>query len=102
MMNDENDDIPVLTPEEIEQNRQAAEMSRLIPWMSAQDLAERLHVSITQIYRWTRKGRLPCHKASHRLLYLWCEIEPRLPRIWHLIGRPERVQPSRRYDTEPG
>jgi len=100
MNDDENHEI--LTPEEIEQNRQVAEMSRQIPWMSAQDVAERLHVSITQIYRWSRKGRLPCRKASHRLLYLWFEIEPHLPRIWHLIGRPERVQPSRRYDNEPG
>ncbi len=101
MSNDDNDDVYTLTPEEIEQNRQVAEMSRLIPWMSAQDVADRLHVSITQVYRWVRKGRLPCRKASHRLLFLWLEIEPILPRLWHLIGRPERLQTSRPYTAAP-
>lgn len=101
MSNDDVDDVYALTPEEIEQNRAAAEMSRQIPWMSAQDIADRLHVSITQVYRWSRKGRLPCRKASHRLLYLWCEIEPMLPRIWHLIGRPAHLQTSRPYTAAP-
>lgn len=83
-----------LTPEEIQQNREIAEASRAIKWVSVRELARLLMVSEPRIRRWARKRRIPWHKVGNRVLFLWLEIEPLIPMIWRRIGRPERLIPS--------
>lgn len=88
------DEIYSLTPEEIQQNKEAAEAGRRIKWVSVRELAQLLMVSEPQIRRWARKRRIPWHKIGNRVLFMWLEIEPLIPMIWRRIGRPERLTPS--------
>lgn len=82
----------ILTPPEYW--RLEAKPAERVPYLSVADLAVRLHVSEAQIRRWARKGRIPHHKVDNRVLFLWWEIEPCIPRIWHLIGRPMAIRTS--------
>lgn len=82
-----NEIICVFTDEEVQREKEAAEASRKLVWLSVRDLARRLSVTERQIRRWQQQKRIPYHKVANRILFLWEQIEPILSRISHLIER---------------
>lgn len=83
----EDEKILVFTDEELKREKEAAEASRQLVWLSVRDLAQKLSVTERQIRRWQQKKRIPFHKVANRILFLWEQIEPILPRISHLVER---------------
>lgn len=87
----EDEIIFVFTDEELQREKEAAEASRKLVWLSVRDLALKLTVTERQIRRWQQKRRIPYHKVANRVLFLWEEVEPKLSKINYLLERPNRA-----------
>jgi hypothetical protein len=83
-----NDEIVfVFNSEELEREKEAAEASRQLVWLSVRDLAFKLSVTERQVRRWQQRKRIPYHKVANRILFLLEEVEPALSRISHLTDK---------------
>jgi excisionase family DNA binding protein len=75
-----------------------AKPAEKVPYLSARELAALLHVSEAQVRRWARRGRIKSYKIGNLVRFLWWDIEPAIPRLWHLLGRPQSIHPSTQPD----
>ncbi len=83
----EDEIIFVFTDEELQREKEAAEASRCLVWLTVLDMAHKLGATERQVRRWQQRKRIPYHKVANRILFLWEEVEPVLSSISHLIER---------------
>lgn len=66
-------------------------------WLTVQELAEHLQVTVPQIRRWHRKEKLPARRIGHRIVFLMHEIDMLLPMIREWLARTSQIRTVQGY-----